>query len=323
MPTATSRPRKPSSDVVADLEDAPADGGLSVGFLGLGIMGTAMSNNLLKAGFEVSGFDPSEAARKRLGKSGGHPCASAAEVALSADVIITSLPSTRALIEATEAIAGAASRSRKGLVVVETSTLDIDDKIAARDALQAVGIVLLDCPLSGTGAQAMTKDVSVYSSGSETAVQHLQPVFDGFSKANYYLGAFGNGMRMKLMANLLVAIHNVSTAEVLLFGKRMGIAPELAVKVLSDGAGGSRMFQVRGPVMASRTWDEATMKVGVWQKDMKLIHAALAATHTPAPLFAATEPIYNAAMAAGHAEHDTAAVFDVLARMCEAVTTSS
>lgn len=285
-------------------------------------MGSAMSNNLLEAGFEVSGFDPSEAAGKRLGKSGGHPCASAAEVAQRADVIITSLPGAQALSDAVGAIAVAARRRRKGWgqVVVETSTLDIDDKIAAREALEAAGVVLLDCPLSGTGAQAATKDLSVYSSGPQEVVQRLQPVFDGFSKANYYLGAFGNGMRMKLMANLLVAIHNVSTAEVLLFGERMGIAPELAVKVLADGAGGSRMFQVRGPVMARKTWDEATMKVGVWQKDMKLIHAALAATHTPAPLFAATEPIYNAAMAAGHAEHDTAAVFDVLARMCDAAT---
>ena len=323
MPIATSRPPKPDSDGSADPKGAPADGRPNVGFLGLGIMGTAMSRNLLGAGFEVSGFDPSDAASKRLEESGGRSCASAAEVALDADVIITSLPSARALNEAAEAIAGAARRGRKGLVVVETSTLDIDDKIAARDALEAVGVVLLDCPLSGTGAQAMTKDLSVYSSGPEQTVQRLQPVFDGFSKANYYLGAFGNGMRMKLMANLLVAIHNVSTAEVLLFGKRMGIAPELAVKVLSDGAGGSRMFQVRGPVMASRTWDEATMKVGVWQKDMKLIHDALAATHTPAPLFAATEPIYNAAIAAGHADHDTAAVFDVLARMCDSVPTSS
>ena len=323
MPIATSRPPKPDSDGSADLTGAAADERPSIGFLGLGIMGTAMSSNLIGAGFKVSGFDPSEAASERLEKAGGRSCASAAEVALEADVVITSLPSGRALIEAAEAIAGAARRGRTGLVVVETSTLDIDDKIAARDALHAVGVVLLDCPLSGTGAQAVTKDLSVYSSGPEEAVRRLQPVFGGFSKANYYLGAFGNGMRMKLMANLLVAIHNVSTAEVLLFGKRMGIAPELAVKVLSDGAGGSRMFQVRGPVMASGSWDEATMKVGVWQKDMKLIHAALAATHTPAPLFAATEPIYNAAMAAGHADHDTAAVFDVLVRMCDSVTTPS
>jgi 3-hydroxyisobutyrate dehydrogenase-like beta-hydroxyacid dehydrogenase len=95
----------------------------------------------------------------------------------------------------------------------------------------------------------------------------------------------------------------------------MGIPSSLACKVLADGAGGSRMFSVRGPMMANRGWQHATMKVSIWQKDMKLINAALTATNTAAPLFAATLPIYSAAMALGHAEHDTAAVFDVLNRM--------
>jgi L-threonate 2-dehydrogenase len=284
-----------------------------IGFIGLGIMGSAMSGNLMKAGFHAIGYDPSAPARRKFAKSGGVPCASTTDVAAQVDVIIFSLPSASALMEASKAaIAG----GKKGLVIVETSTLDIQDKLAARDLLAAHGITLLDCPLSGTGAQARRKDLTIYSSGPAPAVKHLKRVFEGFSKANYYLGDFGNGMKMKLMANLLVAIHNVSTAEVLIFGQRFGIAPDLAVKVLSDGAGGSRMLDVRGPMMAKQRWDEATMKVSVWQKDMKLIAAALAATETPAPLFSATLPIYNAAMGAGHADHDTAAVFDVLSRMC-------
>ena len=198
---------------------------------------------------------------------------------------------------------------------METSTLDITDKTVARDTLKAQGIVMLDCPLSGTGAQAVHKDLTVYASGPKAAIRKLAPVFAGFSKNSFDLGAFGNGMKMKLMANLLVAIHNVSTAEALLLGQRWGIAPKDAVKVLSDGAGGSRMLQVRGPLMQDEGWNTATMKVGIWQKDMKLIAAALADAQVPAPLFAATVPVYNAAMALGHAEHDTAAVFDVLSRM--------
>ena len=284
-----------------------------IGFIGLGIMGSAMSANLIKAGFLAIGYDPSAPARRKFVKSGGIPCVSTTEVAAQVNVMIFSLPSASALMEASKA---AILGGKKGLVIVETSTLDIQDKLAARDLLAAHGITLLDCPLSGTGAQARSKDLSVYSSGPAPAVKRLKRVFEGFSKANYYLGEFGNGMKMKLMANLLVAIHNVSTAEVLLFGQRFGIAPDLAVKVLSDGAGGSRMLDVRGPMMAQQRWDEATMKVSVWQKDMQLIAAALATTQTPAPLFSATLPIYNAAMGAGHADHDTAAVFDVLHRMC-------
>jgi 3-hydroxyisobutyrate dehydrogenase-like beta-hydroxyacid dehydrogenase len=109
----------------------------------------------------------------------------------------------------------------------------------------------------------------------------------------------------------------VSTAEALLLGQRWGIRPQDAVKVLSDGAGGSRMLQVRGPMMVDRSWEDATMKVSTWQKDMALIQALLQATDTPAPLFAATQPIYNAAMAMGHGMDDTASVYDVLERMTQ------
>jgi len=283
-----------------------------IGFLGLGIMGSAMAGNLLKAGFEVYGFDPSAKARQHLKSVGGHPCKDAADLARSVQVVITSLPNAAALMDTAGTLARA---GRKGLLVIETSTLDIQDKETARAAMAAKGVTLLDCPLSGTGAQAVRKDLTVYASGSAADIRRLGPVFEGFSKTHFDLGAFGNGMKMKLMANLLVAIHNVSTAEALLLGQRWGIAPSTAVKVLSDGAGGSRMLQVRGPMMENEGWKEATMKVSVWQKDMKLIAQALVDTCVPAPLFAATIPLYNAAMGMGHEGHDTAAVFDVLERM--------
>jgi L-threonate 2-dehydrogenase len=242
-------------------------------------------------------------------------CKDAQDVARRAQLIITALPGAAALMASATAIAEAGSR---GMLVVETSTLDIADKEAARRVLAAKGMVLLDCPLSGTGAQALRKDLTVYASGPAAAIKRLQPVFEGFSKSQFNLGAFGNGMRMKLMANLLVAVHNVATAEALLLGKRWGIKPSDAVKVLADGAGGSRMLQVRGPCMEDAGWEVATMKVEVWQKDMKLIGAALREAGVPAPLFAATVPVYDAAMGMGHAKHDTAAVFDVLERMSSA-----
>ncbi len=291
----------------------PATSFRRVGLLGLGIMGSAMAGNLLKAGFAVSGHDPSAAAKKRFRAAGGKLCADAGVLASNVDVVISSLPSAAALLLSAQRIV-AASPAR-GLLVVEASTLDIADKEAARRVLATAGVLLLDCPLSGTGAQALHKDLMVYASGPAAAIKKLQPVFEGFSKSNFNLGAFGNGMRMKLMANLLVAVHNVATAEALLLGQRWGIQPRDAVKVLADGAGGSRMLQVRGPQMQDRGWEEATMKVEVWQKDMQLIAAALRQAGVPAPLFAATVPIYDAAMGMGHAQHDTAAVFDVLDRM--------
>jgi L-threonate 2-dehydrogenase len=283
-----------------------------VGVIGLGIMGSAMSANLVKAGFSVFGFDPVAGARAKLKKAGGTPCQSVTEVARKCDRMIFSLPSEKALESICEELIAV---KPKGLIIAETSTLPEAAKLSAFALLAKHKITLLDCPLSGTGAQAVTKDLSIYASGNSKAIKAFAPVFEGFARARYDVGAFGNGIRMKLVANLLVAIHNVSTAEAILMGVRSGLDAEMIVKVVADGAGGSRMFQVRGPAMVKRSWSEATMKVAIWQKDMRLINDALQATDTPAPLFATTMPIYNAAMAMGHAMDDTAAVYAVLERL--------
>jgi len=289
---------------------APPD---AVGVIGLGIMGSSISANLVKAGFTVHGTDPVAKARTRLKKSGGRPWGSLSELAAQCRWIVASLPDEAALESVCEELARSGQR---GTVVAETSTLPETAKARARDHLAKAGIILLDCPLSGTGAQAITGDLAVYASGDARAIAGMAAVFAGFARVRYDVGDFGNGMRMKLVANLLVAIHNVSAAEAIALGVRSGLDATQIVEVVADGAGGSRMLQVRGPLMAARTWTETvTMKVSTWQKDMRLIAQALAATGTPAPLFAATEPVYNAAIGLGHGSHDTASVYSVLEHM--------
>ena len=275
-------------------------------------MGSAIAANLVKAGFEVFGYDPVSKACARLKKSGGRPCSDVEEVANNCRYIVLSLPSEAALDQVCAELIAA---KPKDLLVAETSTLPETAKKRAHTALAKQRINLLDCPLSGTGAQALTRDLAVYASGDKKAIAAFGAVFDGFARVRYDVGLFGNGMRMKLVANLLVAIHNVSTAEAILMGVRSGLDAAMVVKVVGDGAGGSRMFQVRGPAMVDRSWGEATMKVSTWQKDMRLINDALQHADTPAPLFSATLPIYNAAMALGHGMDDTAAVYAVLERL--------
>jgi L-threonate 2-dehydrogenase len=284
----------------------------AVGVIGLGIMGSAMAANLVKAGFDVFGYDPLPRARARLKKVGGTACKNVGEVAGNCRHILLSLPSEAALDQVCDELIAAKA---KDLLVAETSTLPEAAKKRAHSALAKHRVHLLDCPLSGTGAQALTRDLAVYASGDKKVIAAFASVFEGFARVRYNVGPFGNGMRMKLVANLLVAIHNVSTAEAILMGVRSGLDAAMVVKVVGDGAGGSRMFQVRGPAMVDRSWGEATMKVSTWQKDMRLINDALQHADTPAPLFSATLPIYNAAMALGHGMDDTAAVYAVLERL--------
>ena len=271
-------------------------------------MGSAMSANLVKAGFEVCGYDVLAARRAALKKARGTPCNSAAEVAARAGIAITSLPSAQALHEVAREI-------ETPCIVVETSTLPIEEKLLAREALAKKKVVLLDCPLSGTGAQAKTGDLSVYASGDKAAFAKVVPVFQGFSRSHYYLGEFGNGSKMKFVANLLVGIHNVAAAEAFVLGMKAGLDPKTLYKVISDGAGSSRMFQVRGPQMVAGRYDEPTMKVGLWQKDMKIIGEYATRLHVPSALFNASAAVYNAAMAQGFDQQDTASVCAVLEGM--------
>jgi putative dehydrogenase len=286
-----------------------------VGVVGLGIMGSAMSANLVRAGFSVHGYDLLARRRAELKKAGGHPARSVRELARRSPIVITSLPSGEALLEVSADLAAA---RMPGQVVIEASTLPIAVKHEARKLLAARGVTLLDCPLSGTGAQAKTRDLVVYASGPRGACRRCVPVFEGFARAHHFLGAFGTGSKMKFVANLLVAIHNVSAAEALVLGMKAGLDPGAMVKVLGDGAGSSRMLQVRGPMMARGDYSNATMKVGVWQKDMGIIAEFARGLDCPTPLFAATAGIYNAAMAQGFAEADTASVCAVLERLAKA-----
>ena len=284
----------------------------SVGMIGLGIMGSAMAANLMRAGFRVVGYDVAAPARAAHARAGGAVAKSVQEVARSSPVVILSLPSSNALSKVAREVSGS---RRKGLIAVETSTLPIADKEAARKALAHAGVTLLDCPLSGTGAQARVKDLIVYASGDRKAFRQVLKFMAGFSRKQFYVGPFGHGSKMKYVANLLVAIHNVAAAEAMVLGMKAGLDPALVLKVVADGAGGSRMLQVRGPMMVKDDYSDATMKVEIWQKDMTIIGEFARALACPTPLFAASAPIYNAAMAIGMGRQDTGAVCAVLEKL--------
>ena len=260
-------------------------------------MGSAMAANLRKAGFEVQGYDV---------LPGRRSVDTIAEI--DAPVVITSLPSA-------EALHAVAAEIVTKCVIVETSTLPIEEKASVRNILHQKNVAMLDCPLSGTGAQARVKDLVVYASGDRKAFLKAKPFFPGFSRAHYYLGEFGNGSKMKFVANLMVAIHNVSAAEAFVLGMKAGLSPKMIYEVAGDGAGSSRMFQVRGPMMVKGDYDAATMKNEVWQKDMKIIGEFAARLGVPTPLFDASAEIYKAAMAQGYALKDTAAVCAVMEKL--------
>ncbi len=289
-----------------------------IGIVGLGIMGGAMARNLLAQGWQVFGYDPDAAVVADLAAAGLVSCASAADLAMQAPVIMTSLPSPRAVLATARAIAESGAPSR---VVIEASTLALDDKMAFAGVLQGAGHVPLDCPISGTGAQAAARDLVIFASGDSAAIEALRPFYAAFTKATHNVGAFGNGTKMKFVANLLVAIHNVASAEAMVLGMKAGLDPAQVAALIPGGAGGSRIFELRAPMMARDDYLPATMKIDIWQKDMDVIGRFATSLGVPTPTFSATIPIYAAAQAQGHGGDDTAAVCAVLERMAAVVRT--
>jgi 3-hydroxyisobutyrate dehydrogenase-like beta-hydroxyacid dehydrogenase len=306
------------ADAIASLlqdksEESMASGSKSaVGIVGLGIMGGAFARNLLAAGWPVVGYDLAPERRRALARAGVRIAADAADVARQTKTIITSLPSPKALASTAAAIAKAGVSRR---VVVEMSTFTIEDKTRAEAVLGKAGHVLLDCPVSGTGSQAKIKDLVVYASGAAAEIKRLRPMFAGFTRAVHDVGGFGNGSRMKYVANLLVAVHNVASAEAMVLGMKAGLPPQLIFDLIKTGAGNSRVFELRAPMMVKDHYGDVTMKISVWQKDMDVIGGFARKIKVPTPMFDASGAIYEKALKSGHGAEDTAAVCAVLEKM--------
>src|SRR6202790_1644295 len=281
----------------------------TVGIVGLGIMGGAIARNLIDREWRVIGFDTDAARRSELALANVKIADDAPEPARDAPIVMTSLPNPSAVQDVAHAIANSAQSPR---IVVELSTLSIADKLRFEAILKKAGHVALDCPISGTGAQAKLRDLVVYASGDSNAIAQCMNLFSDFARQSADLGRFGNGSRMKFVANHLVALHNVATPEAMILAQRAGLDPKMGVDMAGPGAGGSRMFQMRAPMMVEGVYEPATMKVTTWKKDMAIIADFADDVGCVTPLFTLTQPVYAEAMAMGLGDQDTAAVFEVL-----------
>jgi L-threonate 2-dehydrogenase len=281
----------------------------TVGIVGLGIMGGAIARNLIDRGWHVIGFDIDPARRAEATQATLTIAGDVAELTREAPIIMTSLPDPAAVGEVARAIASSGQSPR---IVIELSTLSLADKLHFKAILEKAGHIALDCPLSGTGAQAKARDLVVYASGDSDTIARCMDLFADFAKQSADLGAYGNGSRMKFIANHLVAINNVATAEAMLLAERAGLDPKMVVDMVGPGAGGSRMFQMRAPMMVEGVYEPATMKISTWKKDMAIIAEFADDVGCATPLFTLTQPVYADALAMGFGDQDTASVFEVL-----------
>ncbi len=284
-----------------------------VGVVGLGIMGSAIAANLVKQGYTVFGHDVSAARMREFVAAGGIAATAPRAVGEQADAVVTLLPGVDILETVLTGPEGLVQSRNPRLVVADCGTFDIAGKRRCLQAADSAGIVLLDCTISGTGAQARTADLVVYASGSRDGYQACAPVFAAFARGHHFVGEFGNGSKVKYIANHLVAIHNAAAAEAMVLAQRAGLDLQTVWDLVRSGAGNSRMFELRGPLMVAGEYErEIASRLELWQKDMLVIGGFARELNCPLPLFAQSAQLYNAAIGQGRGNQDMAAICAVL-----------
>jgi L-threonate 2-dehydrogenase len=280
-----------------------------VAVAGLGAMGGSIAWHLIAAGYQAIGYDPDPDAMRSAANANVKQATRVGDLADGCEVLITSLPSADAL----EAVA-AELRQAPGRLkyLIETSTLSAEQKQQTRDSLGPTGIGVLDCPISGTSAQLRSRDAIVYASGDSDGLGRCRPVLEAFSRLVIDAGQFGNGSRLKLVANLLVAVHNAAAAEAIALATSCGLSPGLVLTALTSGSGSSRQLELRGSMMIERHYRPAAMRLELFDKDLKLIESLARHSGASTPLFAASAELYAAAARAGHGAEDTACVLEAL-----------
>jgi len=283
----------------------------TIGIVGLGLLGHAIALRLRQAGHSVIGFDVLPDRVAALEALGGTGAASAGAVARSAEAVCTVLPSLATAESAIVGADGVLDGAHPGLAVMQMSTISPRLTEALARHVTARGVGFLDCPVSGTSSMVERGDGIFFVGGERALYERWRPVLESVLARAVLVGTVGQAMTLKLVANLLVALHSAAAAEALSFARRAGLDLGIALDVLTSGAAASRMLEVRGPLMIQGEFP-AQMKLDLFMKDLHLIQDAAAAVHAPLPLTDVAEGLYAAAAATGRGDEDLAVVVAAL-----------
>jgi len=287
---------------------------MTIGLVGVGLLGTAVARRLLKAGHRVVCFDPAPDRVRALLTMGGEAATSARAVALASDAVCTLLPSLPTVEAAVLGPDGVAAAGKPGQVVIQMSTISPALSVRLAADSRARGLDFLDCPVSGTSGVVARGEGMLFVGGERRVFERWRPLLEAVLPRAVYIGPAGQAMVLKLVANLLVALHSAAAAEALHLARQAGLDPAVALEVLTGSAAGSRMLEVRGPLMVRGEYP-AQMKLDIFMKDLHLIQAAAAAAGAALPLTDTAERLFAAAAETGHGDEDLAVVLTALAAL--------
>lgn len=286
----------------------------TIGFIGLGVLGSAIAENFVEGDLNVVGYDVSQTACDNASKLGIKMVSSPAELASLTDTIFTCLPNAQALEKVLHEQSGLLSVDNKNQIVVEMSTLSVSDKAAFETACIASGKVPIDCPVSGNRLMALDKKLTAFFSGKAETYEQLKPLLMLTCNKTHYVGKFGNGIKTKLCGNILNLVHNTVAAEAMVLAMKSGLDPKMFHEVISGSGSSSAMFEVRGGLMVDEDYQKEAMNLSVPLKDSRIISEHAASLYCPIPLYQVALQSYYAAAAQGLSDKDAAVICNVLER---------
>jgi 3-hydroxyisobutyrate dehydrogenase-like beta-hydroxyacid dehydrogenase len=285
----------------------------TVGFIGLGKIGLPICENLIKSGYRVIGYRRGSLAE--LEKIGGVPARSPAEIAAKAEIVFSCLPSSQALDDVLQGRNRIVTSARAGQIIVELGSHPVRDKERHVAPLADKGAIFLDGEVSGTPGMVAARKAVIYLAGDKDACTKAQRVVAGFADSCLYFGRFGAASRVKLVNNLLVAIHIAATAEAMALGLKAGVDVDLMIKAIAGGSGGSTQFGIRAPWMAQRRFLPAQGTVPALQHYFDMIGDFADSVGVATPMLERAVELYDKFMAMGLGENDVAAMVDVIAAL--------
>ena len=283
---------------------------MNIGLIGLGAMGGAYAKHLLKNNFKCFGIDLDKNNILKFIQLGGQEI-TYDELFNKVDIVLTSLPSLIAYKDVLNNLKRLGKNNSKK-IILDMNTISIDDKNMFKNEINGLNIDMLDSPVSGTGSQAWEADLTVFASGSKELIDKCMNIFRAFSKEVINVGSFGNGMKFKILANLLVTIHNTAAAEALRLGELAGLDQDMIYKVLGNSAATSVMLQKRMPLMINKNYEPPTASFNIFLKDVDIIRNFIKNNNVTLPTFEGSAKIYDKAEKTLSKNWDTASVYEVL-----------
>ncbi len=244
-----------------------------VGFIGLGIMGKPMAQNLMEAGYELTVFNRSPEKAEELGKGGASVASSPAEVAKKSDIVITMLPDSPDVQNVVAGEGGVLEGISEGSLLVDMSTISpvVTEELAAK--VKERGASMLDAPVSGGDVGAIEGTLSIMVGGSEEDFERAKPLFEVMGKTVNHVGPTGAGQVTKAANQVVVALTIEAVSEALVLGSRGGVAPEKILDVLSGGLAGNKVMEVKREKFLSHKFDPG-FRSELHHKDLGIALAA-------------------------------------------------